>query len=254
MNDDFEPAPAAHSQPAMPSLRKEWGAYAAFLRRPELPPAASGFTLAGGLAVLRLYLLDLLLAGGLVAFGLLAIGAGFAPPDHSLAQFDWGPGTVLLIVLGAPLMEELAFRGWLSGRPGAVLGIALLLVAAATLLLAGREGSPNSLAPVAFAALAAVAGLAVAVLLRRRAPWNWFARIFPLFFWFSTLAFALVHLSNYQEGSLASSLPLVIPQFIAGSIFAYARVIHGLWASVVLHALHNGTLAAIIGLALAASG
>ncbi|WP_435418854.1 CPBP family intramembrane glutamic endopeptidase [Parerythrobacter aurantius] len=254
MKDDLNLSTAPQVQLAAPSLRQEWSAYAAFLRRPVLPPAASGLNRAGGLALLRLYLLDLLLAGSLVAIGLLAIGAGFAPPDHSLAQFDWGPGTVLLIVLGAPLMEELAFRGWLSGRPGAVLGIALLLVAAATLLLAGREGAPDTLVPVAFAALAALAGLAAAVLLRRRAPWNWFARIFPLFFWISTLAFALVHLSNYQEGSLTSSLPLVIPQFIAGSIFAYARVTHGLWASVVLHALHNGTLAAIIGLALAASG
>ena len=43
------------------------------------------------------------------------------------------------------------------------------------------------------------------------------------------------------------SLALVVPQFIAGTIFGYARVQYGFWAGVLLHVLHNGTA---LGLAL----
>ena len=94
----------------------------------------------------------------------------------------------------------------------------------------------------------------LAIILRKRAAWEWFTRAFPLFFWLSTASFALVHLLNYSEGSLATLLPLVLPQFIAGSIFGYARVTYGLWASMLLHVLHNGALVGGIALALRYAG
>ena len=83
---------------------------------------------------------------------------------------------------------------------------------------------------------------------------DWFTGAFPLFFWFATLAFALVHIANFEFGgswsSLAMLLPLVLPQFILGMMLGYVRVRFALWAAILLHAAHNATalsLAAIAG-------
>ena len=59
-----------------------------------------------------------------------------------------------------------------------------------------------------------------------------------------------MHLTNFPADQLATALPLVLPQFVIGTILGYTRVHYGLWASVLLHMLHNG---AIIALVLAAS-
>ena len=78
---------------------------------------------------------------------------------------------------------------------------------------------------------------------------GWFSKTFPFFFWFSTLAFALVHLWNFEEGSLAVLLPLVLPQFILGSMLGYIRVRFALWAAILLHAAHNATALSLAALA-----
>ena len=68
----------------------------------------------------------------------------------------------------------------------------------------------------------------------------------PLFYWLSTAGFACVHLLNFDEGSLYVLLPLVLPQFVTGSILGYLRVHYGLWAAMLLHALHNGTAMVLV--------
>ena len=98
--------------------------------------------------------------------------------------------------------------------------------------------------PVFFLGLAAV----IFWRWRSRPAMGWFARVFPLFFWLSTAGFACVHLLNYDEGSLYVLLPLVLPQFVTGSILGYLRVNYGLWAAMLLHALHNGAgMAMVLG-------
>lgn len=228
-------------------MRAEWGRYRSFLRRPTLPERAAPISVASVVATLRLAALDLTLAGGLILLALAASFAGFAPPSHALEEIGWSPQIVLAIVVIAPLMEELFFRGWLSGRPGAAWPVILLGIAAVALVSAGKN---TALVAAGVAGVAVLAAVVLAIILRKRPAWGWFSRIFPLFFWLSTTAFALVHLLNYQEGSLVTLLPLVLPQFIAGSIFGYARVTYGLWASMLLHVLHNGALVGGITLAL----
>ena len=232
-------------------MRAEWGRYRSFLRRPTLPEQATPVSGASIIATLRLAALDLTLAGGLILVAMTATTLGFSSPSHALEQFAFTPGLVLAIVVLAPLMEELFFRGWLSGRPGAVWPVILLGIAAIALVLAGKD---SALVAAGIAGIAVPAALALAIMLCKRPAWGWFASAFPLFFWLSTTAFALVHLLNYREGSLAMLLPLVLPQLIAGSIFGYARVTYGLWASMLLHVLHNGALVGGIALALRTAG
>ncbi|UIP07043.1 CPBP family glutamic-type intramembrane protease [Erythrobacter sp. SDW2] len=234
-----------------PTLWAEWGRYRSFVRRPTLPQRAAPLSGASLIAAWRLAALDLTVAGGLILLAMAATFGGFDPPSHALDGLSWTPEIVLAIVVIAPLTEELFFRGWLSGRPDAVSPVILLGMAAVALVFAGKD---NALAAAGVAGVAVLAALALAFVLRKRPAWGWFTRAFPLFFWLSTTAFALVHLLNYEEGSLAMLLPLVLPQFIAGSIFGYARVTYGLWASMLLHVLHNGALVGGIALALRHAG
>ncbi|MCR2834154.1 CPBP family glutamic-type intramembrane protease [Parerythrobacter lacustris] len=253
-----EAAPAPHPEtpsgrtiPAAGSVRGEWRRYFAFLRRPALPDKAapvSGATLA---ATLRLYTLDLLLVGTLLSLALMAVAAGFVPPDNALAELEFNALTLFAIVVFAPVLEEIGFRGWLSGRAGAVLPILLLGAGFTAVMLAGQS---NAMLGAGLFLLAAMAALVLAIVLRKRPAWTWFQRFFPLFFWLSTVAFALVHIFNYTEGSFLALLPLVLPQFIAGSIFGYARVNYGLWSAMLLHILHNGTLIGLVLLAINTAG
>ena len=41
----------------------------------------------------------------------------------------------------------------------------------------------------------------------------------------------------------------VLPQFVIGAILGYTRVTYGLWASILLHALHNGAFISLVLLA-----
>lgn len=215
-------------------------------------PNRADLELTGGLrAVLPLYGLDLAIMG--VLFGALgaAMAMGFEMPEHMLGEFELTPLLVLGIVAGAPIGEEIAFRGWLSGRPGHVLG-ALFLLGAIGLFIMGGRGSGTAGAELwSFGALGvlALAGLAV-FLLRGRPAMRWFQRHFAWFYWASALLFAAIHLTNFATAGPAL-LPLVLPQFALALLLGYLRVTNGLWSSVLLHMLHNATFIALV---LAGSG
>ena len=222
------------------STRGEWARFGAFLKRPTLPARAPLPRLASLVAILRLMLLD---------FAMMSVLLGTAAAVMAI-----GAEIVFAVVVIAPLGEEIAFRSWLSGRPGHLLGLlaaipaALLAAAAMTLLVEGSLAQIWSTALVAIGT-AAVATCAVVVRLRRHNAMGWFARLFPALFWLSTLAFSLVHLFNFPADQLAMALPLVLPQFVIGAILGYTRVTYGLWASILLHALHNGAFISLVLLA-----
>lgn len=220
-----------------------WRRVAHFAARPRLPERISGLTRASVVATLKLYALDMVLMGLVLCVFLAVEIAGVELPSNELEAIDLGPVTIALIVLGAPLGEEIAFRGWLSGRPGALWPITLLAI-----VLVGSAAFGERMGP-AVQAVFVLGGIglagALAYIWHARPPHRWFARAFPVFFWLSALAFAAIHLGNYAETE-KMLWPLVIPQFLAGILFAYARVHYGLWSSIVLHILHNATLVALV--------
>ena len=236
------------------STRGEWARFGAFLKRPTLPARAPLPRLASLVAILRLMLLDFAMMGVLLGTAAAVMATGVSLPQTALAGMEIGAEIVFAVVVIAPLGEEIAFRSWLSGRPGHLLGLlaaipaALLAAAAMTLLVEGSLAQIWSTALVAIGA-AAVATCAVVVWLRRHDAIGWFARLFPALFWLSTLAFSLVHLFNFPADQLAMALPLVLPQFVIGAILGYTRVTYGLWASILLHALHNGAFISLVLLA-----
>ncbi len=234
------------------SLRGEWARFGAFLKRPHLPARAPMPNGASLRATLRMLVLDFLVMFALLAIAGAVISIGIDLPETALKGVDLGWGVVALVVLFAPVTEEIVFRGWLSGRPGHVWGVVALIVGgciAALLTMLGNVAPGSAIWVIAAGVFAVGAALVIPWSLRRRDAARVFRRYFPAFFWLSTLAFACIHLFNFDEGSLAVLLPLVLPQFATGAILGYVRVHYGLWACILLHALHNGAFISIVLLA-----
>lgn len=222
----------------------EWKRFGAFLKHPSLHVSVQNESALTVLA--RIYALDLAAMAVLIGLASALIAMGVYIPETALAGMEFTWEIVALVVIGAPVMEEVAFRGWLSGKPGPLL--ALLALGAGAVGFAVVHAAVPALG--ALLVIAGVIGAALALfLLRRRQAMGWFAQGFPILFWLSTLAFALVHLANFDEGSLAVLLPLVLPQFILGAMLGYVRVRFALWAAILLHAAHNATALGIAALA-----
>ncbi|MCK0127157.1 CPBP family intramembrane glutamic endopeptidase [Erythrobacter sp. F6033] len=235
------------------SAREEWRAFLSFLKRPHLPDqtARSGNGLHATLRMLSLDLIFLLL---FISTLLVLVAIGIELPENLNSSLEMNVGTVILVVIAAPLIEELIFRSWLSGRPRYLIVIPIMLIAGTVAGVMGvtRTGEAAEIG----VGLAVVGGvlastIAMIVLWKRTSP-GWFKTIFPVAFWISSVAFALVHFANYTEGSFLVLLPLVLPQFVLGSIAAYLRVHYGFWTAIALHAIHNGIAIGVAFLAMAA--
>jgi len=242
MNTLSTSPPAGPLAPA--NIRSEWTRFASFLARPRLPdgPIQSNGAIGSTMRMLALDLpIMVLLIGGLG----VAASMGFEVPDNVNNQIEPGLLTFALVALVVPLLEELAFRSWLNGRPWVIALVAIALIgflgvpALVTVLVENADQSP---ALIAGPAIALVAAPVAAIFLFKRPVPGMFMRGFPMFFWFSTIAFALVHLANYTDGFQPVLLLLVLPQFALGAMLGYLRVHYGLASAVALHALHNGLL------------
>ncbi len=240
---DLDAARAAQAS----TMLGEWRRLGAFLRRPSLEVGAQNaapFTVLG-----RIYALDMAAMAVLITLASAAIAMGFYLPKTALAGAEFTPIIIMAVIVGAPVMEEIVFRSWLSGKPGHALALVFGAAGAGGFALTHAD-TPLLGAGLLLAGFAG--GLAALVLLRKRGAMRWFAALFPGFFWLSTFAFALVHLANFSEGSLGILLPLVLPQLILGGLLGYIRVRIGLWAAILLHAAHNATALGIAALAMAA--
>jgi membrane protease YdiL (CAAX protease family) len=233
-----------------------WRQFGAFLRHPQLPDRVSGIRASALPALGKLFALDLLLMFGLLAVAGIASVLGFEMPPHMIDEMGLTTSLILFILIGAPIGEEVLFRGWLSGRLGHVLGV--IVLALGTLVATGFyatqvvpfeahdliEAMSKS---VAYGLLTALPiALLPVYLFRSRLAMQWFQRHFRWFYLGSALAFASIHLTNFTEGNALILLPLTLPQFLLGLILGYVRVTYGLWANILLHAAHNSLFVAAI--------
>lgn len=165
--------------------------------------------------------------------------AGFLPDpidtDATLAEDLFG------FLILAPITEELAFRGWLSGRVAA-LKFGASGLAAMGLFTASVYADPALVDALAIAGLAMVfAGLVQWG--RNRAAQTevpaWFTRHFHWIVWGSSVAFGLIHLGNYEPLAHPLGLLVVLPQTFGGLLLAYTRTRLGLPAAMAHHAMYN---------------
>jgi membrane protease YdiL (CAAX protease family) len=233
---------------ASPTFRGLLTDFASFLRRPQLL-APAGFK-APGNAKTWLYLTSLSIGVllGLILPFIHLWQSLFDLPDPEAFDRVSKVWLVPIVVLIAPLLEELLFRGWQNGRRSALWLLACALAVFGALAMATVPG--RELVALGVIIAAAVAGLIGWLILRRnRTPLAWFARAFPFIFYAMAALFALVHLANYDRITLAA-VPLVLPQFWAGLLLGYVRQRIGLLGSIAAHASSN---LITIGLALLVS-
>lgn len=229
-----------------PTFRAALADFAQFLRRPQVL-APAGLRAAGNARTwLHLTLLSIaVLLGAILPLVRLWQGLFDLPDPEAFSNIPtlWLVPTVVLV---APLLEELLFRGWQSGTRRALWLLGCTVAAlggGAMALLPGRE-----LAGLGVLVAAVLAGLIGWIWLRRhRTAMRGFARAFPLIFYLVAALFALMHLANYGRFTLAA-VPLVLPQFWAGLMLGYLRQRIGLIGSIAAHAASN---LLVIGVALA---
>lgn len=241
----------AFSKQRRARFRDEFRDFTRFVIRPTLGPRLVPRRLGGRvgadwLSGLHLgYLLKwalFLWAINLVFLGPIAVAAATAAgAEHRLNihAIPW-----MQALLWAPIVEELVFRYSLR-RIGQALWlvpvsvgimltgptVASILILSAVLLVCwspkygpGRLPSPQQ-----------SQGRSWALRVRYRA-------LFPWVFHAASLAFAGVHLHNFNLHQTAIwLLPLlVLPQWLTGLVLGWLRVRHGIGASMLLHGLFNG--------------
>lgn len=120
-----------------------------------------------------------------------------------------------LVVIIAPLVEELIFRLYLRYETNLLIGISIRF---GNLFFDREKAAQFDLA------------------LNRK--WS---RFYPKFFYFSALLFGLVHLVNYEisPAILLFSPILVASQIAGGLIIGFLRVRHGFWTGFMMHSFHN---------------
>lgn len=227
-----------------PAVRTIWRELAAFLKRPAvLEPwglrrretwAPLGVLIAVHVAGMMVVILPLIAAWQ----------SRFALPMPD--AFGKLPGGWLLpiTVLVAPVLEELIFRGWQTGKPRA-LWLLVCFAGLAALVMAAKAIAPLALLGLLAALVAAALG--GWLWLRRRTAPAVYRTVYPGIFWVVALVFAGIHLMNYPATSLLS-LPMVLPQLWAAMMLGFTRQRLGLPAAMLQHAAAN---AASVALAMA---
>ena len=220
--------------------------FLAFLRRPRLL-VPTGLRAPGALAQLAvLILLDLAVLLILLLPLIASWQQFFSLPTPDAFDKISPAMLVPVAVLIAPVVEEMLFRGWLTGRARA-LWLLACAIGCAALVFASTQGMDPAAAGFGLIgfAIAAIAGW---LALRKRPASRWFAQAFAPIFYLSALVFSLVHMLNYPSFS-ALALPLVLPQLWSGLLLGFARMRLGLAASMLVHGTANGTVLAVAALA-----
>lgn len=156
------------------------------------------------------------------------------------------PSWLLPVTLAAaPLLEEIIFRGWQTGRPRA-LWLLACFVAFVALAMGAQKLQPPVLAGALFALVVAALG-GWWWLRKRQEPPALYLTAYPAIFWAVALVFAGVHLMNYPTASLLS-LPMVMPQLWAALLLGFTRQRIGLPAAMLQHATANAAAMALVQL------
>lgn len=184
-------------------------------------------------------------AAFLAGFIFVSFGSTFPETE---AEFEklLVPENIFLIAVAVPFIEELIYRSWLGWRWGVTILMPIVLIPTTFALIQASEGQVNQ----GFISLTLIALMIYFTLLFRRMSEPGFLesftqRLFPVAFWATTLVFALIHLGNYDmsDGTVGPLIIImVLPQIVAGVIFAYARMRFGFLAAFLLHGAHNATI------------
>jgi len=213
--------------------------------------------------IVRLWSLTFTLA---LMFGFLSTylldTVGYDEGDFAIRELfdDLTPLAIIFaLVIWAPVFEEVTFRLGLRFSP-IKWGVSLtMLISFAILLfnipfLGGYFFEFDSWQGLLITLLVLfLASLFFAVIFSLKAVksrvYSFFKNNFAYFYYVLALIFAFIHITNYQEDwySLLHLSPiLVMPQILLSFVISFVRMHYGFLWAVILHALNNGAIAAVL--------
>jgi membrane protease YdiL (CAAX protease family) len=181
-----------------------------------------------------------MLSGLLVQSGLIPSPGPSVLDKQNISQTAFFFGAVVM----APLIEESIFRAQLRRFSASLLFISFMF--GVVLMAITKTDWAFLLTPFIFILLFTVYRFTLAGSITRK--FRFWTRLFPWYFHFTAICFALVHLGNFEKG--VSLLPLgilyTLPQLAIGLVLGYARMNYGLKYSIALHALYNLSLMSLL--------
>lgn len=168
---------------------------------------------------------------------------------------DWHWSLLLLAAaILAPIIEETIFRGWLSDSPAYMLFGAIVVIPTLCWFIS-LYGSGMVFMTIVwgFGALCFVACSVIAIRYFNNDEFQeifsrWWADNLRIPYYLSSLAFGLIHFSNWEAGevyNLTFAAILVLPQVVSGFVLGYVRLRFGLVWGMVLHGIFNAIFISI---------
>jgi len=153
---------------------------------------------------------------------------------------------VSVVVLG-PLIEEIIFRGWLTGTWRSITGSALFLFIfyGGAVLMTDLVVGPPVVKQLGLAGL----GMGALWLIRPLDSGTrvvGYKRVFPFLFWGQGIVFGALHYQNVAADSVVVGFISTLPLIVCAWLWGYARIVLGLGGAVLLHAAYN--IPAAVGL------
>lgn len=172
-----------------------------------------------------------------------------AGPSSTLRQNFSQPilAVAIAVVIVGPLVEEIIFRGWLTGTWRSLAGSAVFLAVffGGTAMMTDLQIGPPGVKQLGLAIL----GLAAIWLVRPvdtgpRVPG--YDRVFRFVFWGQGIVFGLLHYQNFAAASPVLAILMTLPLIVCAWLWGYARIVLGLGGAVLLHAAYN--VPAVVGM------
>ena len=214
-----------------------------FLRRPHLNDGrVAPLRVRAWIGWVGLILLADIVAGVIGRGGMWAFGVKI-PPDKAIQHLLMHPALLpFVVLLIAPILEELVFRAMLSTQRWMVFigsGLFVITLARLTLAVLTRHLSNHLIYVHYLDGVAMLLPLLAGYGLIWWVAGGWIMALFRRYpapiFWTSAVLFGLVHSFNFQAGFKPVLILLTLPQMSAGVFLGYLRVRHGLRWSIATH-------------------
>lgn len=222
-------------------LKQTAGDWITFIKAPSLdtqPPYGSRIT-----DVAWLFLLNCLIVAAIAVVlfpAMVLLDIEMSSDMSALFQRPIWQILAIVVIVG-PIMEELAFRSWISGNPRLLVllgGVIAWVVCSYGLTQMGFSTSDPILAIALGAGIVIATIVGFAIFWKKPVP-HWYVKIFPGLFWMQALIFGFIHVFNYAGDNPAALLPFVLPQLVGGLIWGYARIRYGWWSNILMHMGYN---------------
>jgi hypothetical protein len=202
----------------------------------------------------------------MIVMGIFSTAIGIDKLDHSIDDLMSNSSMwyfMFLLVLVAPVLEEIFFRFPLKYRRGTIFILTCIITLLTYYISASYLPDMNELIPsenlteleasgtqlnlpaLMLACCTFLLGSLCIFILSLSKEWlhdssEFISRLFPYVFFLTAVFFGFVHFTNFSGEINWFWIPvLVLPQLVMGLLLGYIRLRYGMWSNILLHAVNN---------------